>query len=297
MSKPVNYRHLYYFWVVANEGGMAKAAERLDMAVQTISAQVRELEKSLGHALLKPAGRGLVLTEAGQAAVKQADQIFQLGERLPDIVRTAAQRQTGMRLAVGISDSLPKLVVRRLLLPVIHEPDMRLLCLEKDFDDLLADLALHRLDVVLTDHMPAPNANLRLYGHSLGSSPMAWYAPAEFFKQAQAKFPYSLADVPVLLPTSHASVRSRIDQWFERIGVVPHVVGEFHDSALLATFAADGMGVFPVASWAHDKMQSRYQLQRLGDCDGVEEHFFALATQKKIEHPLVKRLLPTQNLG
>lgn len=294
MSAAFNYRHLYYFWVVAKEGGMARAADRLGMAVQTVSAQVRELERDLGCALLKPAGRGVALTEAGQAAMLQADQIFQLGEGLPDKVRAVAHHKRGMRLAVGISDSLPKLAVRRLLQPIIHEPDIRLLCMEKDFDDLLADLALHRLDVVLTDRMPTPNPSMKLYGHSLGASPVAWFAPDNLLEQAASNFPHSLADVPVLLPTAHATLRGKLDQWFERQGVTPHVVGEFHDSALLATFGAAGMGVFPAALWVEEKMVARYQLHRLGTCDGVEEHFYALGTEKRIQHPLVQRLLPAR---
>ena len=143
-----NYRHLYYFWVVAKEGGIARAAERLGMAIQTVSAQVRELERALGHVLLKPAGRGLALTEAGIAAMQQADLIFQLGEELPALVRDAAS-VPALRLNAGISDGLPKLVVRRLLQPVMLEPNLRLHCSEGRFDDLLAALALHRLDVVL----------------------------------------------------------------------------------------------------------------------------------------------------
>jgi LysR family transcriptional regulator, transcriptional activator of nhaA len=150
MSAPFNYKHLYYFWVVAKEGGISRAADKLDMAVQTVSAQVRALEQSLGYALLKPAGRGLVLTEAGLAAMQQADQIFQLGENLPALVRDAVSAPT-VRLAVGISDGLPKLVVRRLLQPVISEPNLRLLCHEGEFDELLGDLALHRLDLVFSD--------------------------------------------------------------------------------------------------------------------------------------------------
>jgi LysR family transcriptional activator of nhaA len=214
-----------------------------------------------------------------------------LGEALPEQVRAAASKRAGVRLAVGISDSLAKLVVKRLLQPIIHEPDMRLLCMEKEFDDLLADLALHRLDVVLTDRMPAPNPSIKLYGHSLGSSPVAWYAPEPLFERAIHGFPHSLLDVPVLLPTPHASVRGRLDQWFDRVGVSPHVVGEFHDSALLATFGAAGMGVFPAAQWVHDKMLSRYQLQCVGVSEGVEERFYALGTEKRIQHPLVQRLL------
>jgi LysR family transcriptional activator of nhaA len=166
MSAPFNYKHLYYFWVVAKEGGISRAAEKLDMAVQTVSAQVRELERSLGFALLKPAGRGLVLTDAGIAAMQQADQIFQLGENLPALVRDAMSTPT-VRLAVGISDGLPKLVVRRLLQPVIPEPHLRLLCHEGEFDDLLGDLALHRLDVVLSDRLAPANPNIKLYSHRI----------------------------------------------------------------------------------------------------------------------------------
>lgn len=291
MSLNFNYRHLYYFWVVAKEGGIARAAERLDMAVQTVSSQVRELEKSLGTALLKPAGRGLVLTDAGQAALKQADLIFQLGERLPELVRESGA-STGVKLAVGISDSLPKLVVRRLLQPVIHEPELRLLCHEKEFEALLADLALHRLDVVLTDRVPPPNPNLKVYSHSLGHSPLAWYAPAALAEQALRDFPRSLGRVPVLLPTQHASVRLRLDQWFDRQGIKPKVVGEFQDSALLATFGSAGMGVFPAAQWVEDKLTRRYEVQCIGPCTGVEDHFYAVGTEKRVMHPLVQRLLP-----
>lgn len=291
MSQAFSYRHLYYFWVVAKEGGMARAAERLGMAVQTVSAQVRELERSLGCALLKPAGRGLVLTEAGQAALKQADQIFQLGERLPEVVRESAATP-GIKLAVGISDSLPKLIVRRLLQPVITETDLRLLCHEGAFEVLLADLALHRLDVVLADRVPPPNPNIKVYSHALGTSAMVWYGPPSLVAQAQADFPRSLAQVPVLLPTHHASVRSRLDQWFESQGIVPKVVGEFQDSALLATFGSAGMGVFPAAEWVQDQLISRYDVQRIGPCTGVDEHFFAIGTEKKVMHPLVQRLLP-----
>jgi LysR family transcriptional activator of nhaA len=217
MTAPLNYRHLYYFWVVAKEGGMARAAARLDMAVQTVSAQVRSLEQSLGHALFKPAGRGLALTDAGVAAMTLADQIFQIGEQLPGAVRDAATGQ-GLRLAVGISDGLPKLVVKHLLQPALHDPRVRLLCHEDEIDRLLADLALHRLDAVLSDRAAPPNPNLRLYGHALGEAPMAWFAPAEIARRSRKAFPACLAELPVLLPTHHAAVRARLDQWFERQG-------------------------------------------------------------------------------
>lgn len=290
MNIAFSYRHLYYFWVVAKEGGMARAADRLDMAVQTVSTQVRELERSLGYALLKPAGRGLVLTDAGVAALRQADLIFQLGEQLPALVRDANSTPT-VRLAVGISDGLSKLVVRSLLQPVVQEPNLRLLCHQKAFDDLLGDLALHRLDVVLADRPAPPNPSLKLYSHRVGSSAVAWYASPSLLEAARPGFPDSLATVPVLLPTSHTAVRDRLDMWFEKLGVRPKIVGEFEDSALLKTFGASGMGVFPAAAMVDDELTSHYAVHQLGPCEGVLEQFFAIGTEKKVQHPLVQRLL------
>lgn len=290
MSTPFNYKHLYYFWVVAKEGGISRAADKLDMAVQTVSAQVRELERSLGYALLKPAGRGLVLTDAGLAAMHQADQIFQLGEELPARVRDAVSTPT-VRLAVGICDSLPKLVVRRLLQPVVPEPNLRLLCHEGNLDELLGDLALHRLDVVLSDRPAPANPNIKLYSHAMGTSTIAWYGTAALVAAASQAFPQCLAELPLLLPAAHTAMRDRIDQWFEQRAMRPRIVGEFDDGALLKTFGASGMGVFPAAQWVHDDLLARYAVQCLGLCEGVTEHFFAIGTEKKVQHPLVQRLL------
>jgi LysR family transcriptional activator of nhaA len=290
MSTSFNYKHLYYFWVVAKEGGISRAAEKLDMAVQTVSAQVRELERSLGYALLKPAGRGLVLTEAGQAAMHQADLIFQLGEDLPARVRDAVSTPA-VRLSVGVCDGLPKLVVHRLLRPVIAEPNLHLLCHEGELDDLLGDLALHRLDIVLADR-PAPvNPNIKLYSHPMDSSTIGWYGTPALVKAARKDFPECLSEVPVLLPTAHTAMRGRLDKWFEQRAIRPRIVGEFADGALLKTFGASGMGVFPAAEWVHDDLLAHYAVQRLGPCEGVTEHFFAIGTEKKVLHPLVQRLL------
>jgi LysR family transcriptional regulator, transcriptional activator of nhaA len=286
----MNYRHLHYFWVVATEGGMARAAARLGMAIQTISAQVRELERDLGVALFKPDGRGLALTEAGQVALREADEIFRLGERLPELLRSN-NREPTQRLAVGLADGLPKLLVHRLLEPVLQAPALRLQCFEDAPEQLLAALALHRLDVVLTDRAPAPNPNLKLYTHRLASSTVSWYAPATWLAAAQSNFPQSLAEVPVLLPTQHAALRSTLDRWFQQNGIRPKVVGEFQDSALLKTFGASGLGVFPAMDLVHKEVKSRYGAQRVGVAQGVEELVLAVGTEKRVQHPLVARLM------
>ena len=286
----LNYRHLYYFWVATKEGGIARAAERLDMAVQTVSTQIHTLERSLGHALFKPSGRSVELTAAGVAALRHAEQIFQLGEQLPLAVREAASAQ-GVRLSVGISDGLPKAVVRHLLQPVTDTPGLHLLCSEGEFDDLLADLALHRLDVVLADR-PAPvNPNLKVFSHPLGEAALTWYASPALAAGADAAFPACLDAMPLLLPTRHSAVRPRIDDWFDRKSLHPHVAGEFEDSALLATFGQSGLGGFPATEWSHDELVGQRGLQLLGRCDEVVEHFYAISAERRVQHPLVQKVL------
>lgn len=290
MPHALNYRHLHYFWVAGHEGSLSRAADRLGMAIQTVSEQVRELERSLGVSLLKPAGRGLALTEAGLAVMQHADRIFELGEQLPEVARGAAERRT-IRLAVGISDGLPKLVVRHLLEPVVTEPDLRLICQEGPLERLLAELALHRLDVVLADRPAPANPSLRLYSRELGSSPIAWYASKSLATSARRGFPASLAEVPVLLPSSQHVMRQLLEQWFERSALRPRIVAEFDDSALLKTFGSSGLGIFPAAERVEEDLVARYGVVRIGRCEGVVERFFAIGTERKVSHPLVRKVV------
>lgn len=246
----LNYRHLHYFWVVAKEGGIARAAERLGMAVQTVSAQVRELERSLGHQLLKPQGRGVALTDAGRVAFERAEEIFQIGQAITREVRQAASSET-VRLTVGMSDGLSKLAAHVLLEPILNTPGLKLVCYEGEFDELMAELALHQLDIVLAG-VPAPhNPNLKVSSRLLVSSPVAWCGPSGLVNKAStADFPHCLNELPVLLPTGHSPLRMALDAWFDAQDLSPRVVAEFEDSALLSVFAARGMGVFPSAPWA-----------------------------------------------
>ncbi|MEI7465184.1 MAG: LysR family transcriptional regulator [Burkholderiales bacterium] len=287
----LNYRHLYYFWVVTKEGGFARAAARLDMAVQTISAQVRELEKALGYQLLKPAGRGVAMTEAGQAAFARAEEIFQLGQLIPEEVREAASGKVA-HLAVGLCDGISKLAAHALLSPVLATPMLRLLCHEGEFEQLLAELALHHLDLVLAGQ-PAPHhPNLRLTSERLVESPVDWYGPSALVNRAAvAGFPQSLARLPVLLPTGHSALRPRLDRWFDAQGLRAHIVGEFEDSALLAVFAARGLGVFPVSRFGAADAALMRGLRLLGPCDGVLEEIHAIRSRRGQHHPLVLQVV------
>lgn len=286
----LNYRHLYYFWVVAKEGGMARAAQRLDIAIQTISSQVRELEKSLGHQLLKPEGRGLTLTEAGEAAYARAEEIFEIGQRIPREVADAAAGPA-IRLSIGLSDGLSKLAAHSLLDPVLQAPGLRLVCHEGEFEHLMADLALHRLDLVLAGQGAPVNANLRLSSQWLASSPVCWYGAGQWVSaQTCAAFPACLNTLPVLLPTRDAPVRAALDRWFDDHNLVPEVVGEFEDSALMSVFAARGMGVFPVSALGAEDLSLMPGLSLLGQSD-VKEDIHAIYSHRTRHHPLVQKIL------
>jgi len=287
----LNYRHLYYFWVVAKEGGFARAAERLDMAIQTISAQVKALEQDLGHQLLKPTGRGVTVTDAGQAVFARAEEIFQLGELIPEEAAAAASGRS-VRLATGMSDGLAKLAAHVLLKPVLDTPGLRLVCHEGESEELLAELALHRLDLVLACQAPAQNSSLRLTSERVMVSPVHWYAPGAIVRKADFEhFPASLAGLPVLLPTAHAALRGRIDRWFEAHRIVPRIVGEFEDSALLSLFAAQGMGVFPVTALGAADLAGVRGLRLLGKCADLREEIHAIRSRRGLHHPLVLRIL------
>lgn len=290
----LNYRHLYYFWVVAKEGGMARAALRLDMAIQTISVQVRELEKSLGHQLLKPEGRGLVLTEAGHAAYARAEEIFEIGQRIPSEVADAAAGPA-IRLSIGLSDGLSKLAAHSLLDPVLQTEGLRLLCHEGEFEHLMAELALHHLDLVLSGQGAPVNPNMRLLSQLLVSSPLCWYGAGGWVNSTTSKnFPACLSELPVLLPTRHAPVRSALDRWFEAHDITPKVVGEFEDSALMSVFAARGFGVFPVSVLGAQDLSLMPGLLALGATDVMEE-IHAIYSHRTRHHPLVQAIISAES--
>lgn len=289
MSLP-NFKHLHYFWVVAHEGSITRAAERLGVAVQTISGQLSLLERQLGKALFNSQGRGLVLSEAGRAALGYADRIFELGEALVDAVHNSGNNNS-LRLRAGISDGIPKLLAYGLLSKATTaSADVRLICDEGEFEDLLADLALHRLDVVLTDR-PAPvGGNLKVFSTHLGEFATGLFATADLADRCRADFPTSLDGASLLLPTRHHALRHHIERWLERVGARPNIVGEFEDSALMTTFGRGGLGIFPAPLALAEQIASQLEAVPLGAMAGVSEHIYAISNERRIRHPAVEML-------
>jgi len=298
MKTDINFRHLYYFWVVAKEGGITRAAERLHLAVQTISSQLTLLEQSLGKTLFSQQGRRLVLTEAGRLALNYADQIFLLGEQMQEALNEADSGR--IRLTVGLSDSLPKLSAYRMLEAAMQiDRRVRLVCYEDQYDALLAELALHKLDVVLTDREVHASATLKVFSHKLFESEMVVVgAPALAARYDGGDgFPEKLNGAPFLLPTRNNALRGKLDEWFVQHHVRPDVVGEFEDNALLNTFGRRGLGLFfAPAALAHD-VAEQFGAVQVGKVPSVREQFFMISNDRKIKHPAVEAILSAAQKG
>jgi len=290
-QKPLNYRHLHYFWVVAKEGSITAAAQRLGLTAQTVSAQLAALERELGRALLAPQGRRLTLTEAGRLAMGYADQIFLLGEQMEEGLRLG-DGEGGPRLTLGVSDGVPKLIAYRLLEVVMRLPQpVRLSCYEGKFENLLADLALHKLNLVLTDRPVNPGSSLRLFSHPLGESDTLLFGVPALAERYRQGFPESLHGAPLLLPTRNNALRARLDQWLEARNLRPRILGEFEDSALLDTFGRTGVGLFPGPAALRRDVAEQLGALPVGAVEGVQEHFYAISGERRIQHPAVEAIL------
>jgi LysR family transcriptional activator of nhaA len=292
----LNYRHLYFFWIVAKEGGVTRAAEKLGLAVQTISMQLSSLEQAIGKQLLEPQGRRLVPTEAGKLALSYCDQIFLLGEQLQDALDEAEAGK--MRLTVGISDSLPKLIAFRLLQATqTMSQQVRLVCMEDEFENLLADLALGKLDVVLTDRTVRAGGSLKVFSHLLGESDMKLFGVPRLAEQYRGNFPASLHHAPLLVPTRNNALRGRIDAWLVEHKVRADIVGEFEDNAMLNTFGRNGMGLFFAPSALALDIEEQLGAVLVGKAPELREHFYAISNERKIRHPAIEAILSAKHSG
>jgi len=290
----LNFRHLLYFWAVAREGSITRAAQTLGLSVQAISTQLSQLESQLGHSLLVPRGRGLIPSDTGRLVLGYADQIFQLGNEMREVLARTVRPQR--RLSVGLTDPIPKLVVAHMLEPVLQAgDDYRLHCVEGHLDDLVADLALNRLDLVLAHRPVTSTPSLKVQARPLGEWPMALYAAPSLRDQLAPGFPARLAEAPMLLPMSENPLRMAIEDWFRRHRIAMTVRAECADSALLKTFARAGIGVLAAPVGLEDELRAQYGVMPVGELDGVTETFYAVTTDRRIEHPGVQAILDGAN--
>ena len=289
----LNYHHLLYFWVVARQGSVTRAAAELRLAQPTVSTQLHALEQGLGEKLFARSGRRLVLTQVGRVVLRYADEIFGLGRELLDTVKG---RPTGqpMRLTVGIADAVPKLIAYRLLQPALSVPQqVRIVCREDKPDRLLAELAVHGLDLVLSDAPIGPSTKIRAFNHLLGECGITFFATKTLARTCRRGFPRSLDGAPFLLPTDNTALRRSLDDWFESEGVRPRVVSEFEDSALLMAFGQAGMGLFAAPSAIEREVRNQYGVVTVGRLEALSERFYAISGERRLKHPAVVAISET----
>lgn len=293
----LNYQHLYYFWTVVKEGGVSRACEKLHLAQPTISGQLAVFEQALGEKLFRKDGRKLALTETGRLVYHYAEDIFTLGRELSNTLKGRSAGH-GLRLHIGIADALPKLIGYRLIEPALRMAEqVQLVCHEDKAERLLAEIALHSIDLVLSDVPATPSTGARTFNHLLGESAVAVYGSAALAARYREQFPRSLNGAPFLLPTSSTALRRSLDQWFDSHELGPDIKAEIEDSALLKTFAAAGVGLFVAPVAVENEIRRQYGTELIGRIDGVYERFYAITAQRKLKHPAVMAILENEQAG
>ena len=283
----INYKQLHYFWSAAKAGGIAKAAQRLHLTPQTLSGQIGLLEETLGVQLFRRVGRRLELTETGRLTLSYADEIFQAGGELEEALRSSpADRPFVLR--VGIADVMPKSIAYRLLAPAMQLPEsVRIVCRENKLDRLLAELAIHRLDVVLADSPMPTEADVKGYSHRLGECGVGFFATPQIAGQLEGDFPGCLDGAPLLIPGEETAMRGRLMRWLSAQKLQPRIIGEFDDSALMKAFGQGGAGIFPAPLAIAEEICRQYGVQLLGQTDAVAERFYAISVERRLTHPAI----------
>jgi LysR family transcriptional regulator, transcriptional activator of nhaA len=283
----LNYHHLLYFWTVAREGTIAKASEVLLLAPPTISEQIRNLEGSLGVKLFRKQGRNLVLTDAGRVTFQYADEIFARGRELNDVLR-GRTLGAGARFTIGIADAVPKLIAFRLILPALKLPvPQRLVCREGKPDKLLSQLAIHEVDLVISDAPLDPSIRIRAFSHLLGQSGLSFFAHPRIARPAKTRFPKCLDGMPFLMPAEESALRRSLEHWFDSEGVRPIVVGEFEDSAMTVVFGEAAVGAFAAPTATEAQLKRQFKLSVLGRTQDIVENFYAISLDRRLKHPAV----------
>jgi len=286
----INYKHLHYFWVVAKSGSIARASENLHLTPQTISGQLSILEDNLGEALFNRVGRNLEMTETGRLVLSYADEIFSLGGELEEMINNLPSGRP-LVFKVGVSDVVPKSIAYRLLAPALALPEhVRIICRENSTETLLAELAVHHIDLVISDGPIPPNVNVSGFNHSLGDCGISFFASPKLASTLGKDFPQNMDGAPLLLPGENTVVRSRLVNWLNDRHLHPRIVGEFDDSALMKAFGQGGAGVFIAPSPIAQEVEKQYGVVSIGQTDELREQFYAISVERKISHPAVSAI-------
>lgn len=290
----MNYKHLHYFMQVAKSGSIMRASEQLHLTPQTLSGQISQLEDKLGTALFAKSGRGLVLTDAGQLALGYAEEIFALGGQLEGAVRHASSGVRPQEFRVGVADAVPKAIAYRLIQPAtVLGESSQIICREWKLDSLLAELALHKLDLVIADTPIPPSISVRAFNHRLGTCGTSFFAAPALYKHCKGKFPACLDGAPLLVPGEDSAAGQSLRGWLKNHALHPRIVGEFDDGALAKEFGRHGAGIFVGPTVLSEEIEQQYHVKTLGSTDELVNEFFAISVERRITHPCVVAITET----
>jgi LysR family transcriptional activator of nhaA len=286
----LNYKHLRYFWMVARAGSIAKAATQLHLTPQSISGQLTEFADTLGVELFRRVGRRLELTETGQRILRHAEDIFSAGDALMEVVRDqSAASATPFR--VGVSDSVSKTVACRLVAPALTlAGPIRLVCREGRLAALLADLAIHKLDMIIADRPMPSHLSVRGYNHLLGESELAVFAAPSLATTLEGSFPQCLNRAPLLLPGEDFALHARLMRWLHDNVPRLHVIGEFDDSAMIKAFGQAGTGLFFAQAAIAQHICAQYGVVMVGTVPGLREQVYAITSERRLKHPAIQAI-------
>ncbi|MGR6873305.1 transcriptional activator NhaR [Pseudomonas sp. HK3] len=262
-----------------------RASENLHITPQTISGQIRLLEEQLGKPLFEKVGRNLEITDTGRMVLSYADDIFSLGYELEETIKNTTKDRAQI-LRVGVADVIPKSIAYRLLEPALNlsEP-IRFVCKENSLEALLGELALHKLDIVIADGPIPQRLGVKGYNHALGECGISFLAAPKLADTLAQDFPANLTGAPFLMPSELSLVQPQLLQWLDRRHILPRIVGEFDDSALMKAFGQAGVGVFVVPTAIADEVAAQYKVNILGKTDDIREQFFAITAERRLSNP------------
>lgn len=285
----LNYNHLRYFWVIAHEGGLARAAERLNVAPSALSVQLQKLEQQVGHPLFDRVGKRLRLTEAGRVALDYADTVFKTGEELLNTLRGRPDLDRKV-LRVGAIPTMSRNFQLEFLRPLVGREDVELVVRSGSLRDLLQDLEAQVIDVVLANSPAPKDARSALRSRLLNEEPVAIVGrpgPRPF------RFPEDLDGAPILLPSLGSELRTAFDRLTDLAGVRPVIMAEVDDMAMLRLLARErqAYGLVPPIV-VRDELNSGV-LEELHRIDGLAERFYAILQDRRFPNPLLQILLPS----
>ncbi|TQV76792.1 transcriptional activator NhaR [Aliikangiella marina] len=293
MANDLNYKHLHYFWTVANEGSIAKASEKLHITPQTISGQLSALQERVGTELFRKSGRGIEITDTGKLVKTYADEIFSLGKELSEMLR-GSPNFGSVEFIVSVASTLPKTIIYKMLAPSLQiSEDFSLICRSGPVETNLAELAIHEVDMVLSDTPVNSDLGIKAYNHFLGESHITFFADPSIAAQFRDNFPQSLDSAPVLLPTKQYAIRHKFDRWCEDNNIYPNIKAQFDDNAILKAFGQAGLGVFFMPDVIKEEVCHNFNVEIIGSLLDVKQRYYAITLERKVKHPAAVAICDT----